>query len=133
MAGLFGWLKRGNNNNNTSQGAYFLDPDDAKTYGDIEYMRKSKTVRRTFPKTLANKEGGELIQEVSSEKMVKKTAFQNPNNFNNNIQGSFNSVESSSSESSNTESSFVPSEPQKRRSTDTNMDMFRNMAKGIRK
>ncbi|AUC61708.1 hypothetical protein AA637_11360 [Cyanobacterium sp. HL-69] len=132
MAGLFGWLKRGNNNNNTSQGAYFLDPDDAKTYGDIEYMRKTKTVRRTFPKTLGSEKGAELIQEVSSEKMVKKTAFQNSNNFNN-TQGSFNSVEQTSTESSNTESSFAPSEPQKRRPTDTNMDMFRNMAKGIRK
>lgn len=128
MAGLFGWLKRDNNN----QGSYFLDPDDAKTYGDIEYMRKSKTVRRTFPKTLANKEGGELIQEVSSEKMVKKTAFQTSSPFSN-VQSSSNSVSNSSSESSNTESSFVPTEPQKRRSTDTNMDMFRNMAKGIRK
>ncbi|MGY6529771.1 MAG: hypothetical protein ACXITR_07550 [Cyanobacterium sp.] len=132
MAGLFGWLKRGNNNN-SSQGAYFLDPDDAKTYGDIEYMRKTKTTRRTFPKTLGSEKGAELIQEVSSEKMVKKTTFQNPNNFNNNTQSSFNSVESSSTESSNTESSFAPTESQKRRPTDTNMDMFRNMAKGIRK
>ena len=36
---------------------FFLEPDDAQTLGDINYMRKSVRVRRTFPKTLKNKDG----------------------------------------------------------------------------
>ncbi len=121
MAGLFGWFR---NRNNNPQGSYFLEPDDAKTYGDIDYMRKSKTVRRTFPKTLGSTKGGELIQEVSSMKMSKKTGFQN---------NSSNSISSNSDSSFSSESSFQPTEPQRRRPTDTNMDMFRSMAKNIKK
>jgi hypothetical protein len=34
---------------------FFLDPDDAMTMGDINYMRTSKRTRRTFPKTASNK------------------------------------------------------------------------------
>ncbi|MEM9770331.1 MAG: hypothetical protein AAF889_01800 [Cyanobacteria bacterium P01_D01_bin.73] len=30
--------------------SYFLDDDDAKTFGDIDYMRKEITVERTYPK-----------------------------------------------------------------------------------
>lgn len=126
MAGLFSWLRR-NPNPNRNKGAYFLEPDDAKTYGDIDYMRKVKTVRRTFPKTLGGK-GAEVIKDVSSEKTVKKTGFQAQNSYNE-VKPD-NSVESSSF---NSESSFQPTEPQKNRSTDTNMDMFRKMAKGIKK
>ncbi len=123
MAGLFGWFKSRNNNN---QGAYFLEPDDAKTYGDIDYMRKSKTVRRTFPKTLGNNKGAEFIQEVSSMKAAKKNGLQQNSS-------SISTQSSSQSESFTSESSFQPSEVDKRRSTDTNMDMFRNMAKGIKR
>ncbi|MBF2055739.1 MAG: hypothetical protein IGQ45_00665 [Cyanobacterium sp. T60_A2020_053] len=126
MAGLFSWLRR-NPNPNSKKGAYFLEPDDAKTYGDIDYMRKVKTVRRTFPKTY-NSDGAELIQDVSSEKMVKKTGFQAQKSYDS--VKTDNSVESSSF---NSEPSFQPSNPQKNRSTDTNMDMFRKMAKGIKK
>jgi len=124
MAGLFGWFRNKNTNTN-SQGSYFLEPDDAKTYGDIDYMRKSKTVRRTFPKTMGSSKGAEFIQEVSSMKAAKKTGFQSNNS---------SSISSNSDSSFGTsESSFQPTEPQRRRSTDTNMDMFRNMAKKIKK
>ena len=45
---------------------FFLSPDDAMTMGDIEYMRSTKRVRRTFPKTLSNKGGFAKEVEVSS-------------------------------------------------------------------
>lgn len=115
MAGLFGLFGK---KNKTTEGAYFLNPDEAKTFGDIDYMRTSKTTRRTFPKTLDNKEGGELIQEVSSEKAQKK-------NSNETIKPK--SALNSASESN---SSFTP---QQNRNTDTSMDMFRNMAKKVKK
>ena len=34
--------------------SYFLNDDDAKTYGDIDYMRKEITVERTYPKGKAD-------------------------------------------------------------------------------
>ena len=34
--------------------AYFLDDDSAKTYGDINYMRKEIVVERTYPKGKAD-------------------------------------------------------------------------------
>ncbi|MBL1209416.1 hypothetical protein [Geminocystis sp. GBBB08] len=114
MAGLFGLFGKKNNN---VEDSYFLNPDDAKTFGDIDYMRTAKTTRRTFPKVQGGK-GAELIQEVSSEKMTKK-------NSNEAIK-----PKSSSSNFSDPNSSFTP---QENRKTDTNMNMFRDMAKKIKK
>lgn len=124
MAGLFGLFggKKKEAQPSQPKDAFFLDPDSAKTFGDIDYMRKSKTVRRTFPKTAGNKEGAELIQEVSSMKMAKK----DPNQFKNSSR-----IDSSTSTSSS--SSPSPSFSNQSRKTDTNMDMFRNMAKKIKK
>ena len=45
---------------------FFLDPDDAMTMGDINYMRSTKRTKRTFPKTLGNKGGFAIENEVSS-------------------------------------------------------------------
>ena len=46
--------------------AFYLEPDDAKTLGDIDFMRTPITIRRTFPKTASNKKGGESIKQISS-------------------------------------------------------------------
>ncbi len=123
MAGLFGLFggKKKETQPTQPKDAFFLDPDSAKTFGDIDYMRKSKTVRRTFPKTAGNKEGAELIQEVSSMKMAKK----NQNQFSNPSGDSSTSISDSSSS--------PPSFSSQNRKTDTNMDMFRNMAKKMKK
>lgn len=123
MAGLFGLFggKKKEAQPSQPKDAFFLDPDSAKTLGDIDYMRKTKIVKRTFPKTASNQKGGELIKEVSSIKMAKK----NPNQFSNSASDS--SVSMSDISSSPTFSSS------QNRKTDTNMDMFRNMAKKIRK
>jgi hypothetical protein len=43
--------------------AFFLDPDEAISLGNVEYMRKAVKTKRTFPKA---KGGGELVQEVSA-------------------------------------------------------------------
>ncbi|MFQ3628814.1 MAG: hypothetical protein SNJ81_14710, partial [Cyanobacteriota bacterium] len=65
MAGLFGLFGKKNNaeaspspSNGKKQGAYFLDADEAKTMGNIEYMRSKKVIKHRFPKTAGN--GGEL-------------------------------------------------------------------------
>jgi hypothetical protein len=35
----------------SGEGSVFLDPDDAKTMGDIDYMRTPKKIKRTFAKS----------------------------------------------------------------------------------
>ncbi|MGB3494365.1 MAG: hypothetical protein WBA57_16680 [Elainellaceae cyanobacterium] len=101
------------------KGAYFLKPDDAKTFGDIDYMRTSKTVKRTFAK------GDARVRQISAMNEAEvngTTGFSQP-------------PKPTAQPAPQTETStFKPSSSEtKRRSPDSNMDMFRNMAKDIRK
>lgn len=123
--GLFGGKTKyvdGNGNdsqadNGKSQEAFFLNPDDAKTLGNIDYMRKSYKIRRTFPKTKSN-QVTEFIQEISS---IDKISGQ--------------PVQPTSSQVSEPKSE-TPSQSQStpvRRGADSSMDMFRNMAREIKK
>ena len=116
MAGLFGW---GSKNEE-----YFLDSDDAKTLGDIDYMRQVKKVKRTFPKIQGGK-GAKLFQEVSSlgKKVTKNDEF-------NSSTSNFKSVGSSAAGKKEVEIKKTFKAP---RSVDSNMDMFRKMAKKIGK
>jgi ribosomal protein L12E/L44/L45/RPP1/RPP2 len=103
------------NYQNTSSDEYFLSADDAKTYGDIDYMRTAKAVRKSFPKMGGSKEGAEI--EVIVSNLVEEKA---------------NAATKAAASTAATPSfdSFTPSS---RAKVDTNMDMFRNMAKGIKK
>jgi hypothetical protein len=96
--------------------AYYLSADDAKTYGDIEFMRSAKSIRRTFPKTKDGKTP-ERIEKISS---LEKAAEQGL------IPTALNTTTSQSS----IEDTLKVAE---RRKADTSMDMFRNMARDIRK
>lgn len=126
IRGLFGSRKnetdQGSGAQPKSGGAYYLSSDDAKTFGDIDYMRTSKTVKRTFPK------GGPRVRSISSDKDVDA-----------------NAVNRSTTNVSSTNQTFRPAAPptnstapavdssSNRRAPDDSMDMFRNMAKDIRK
>jgi len=129
---------------------FFLSPDDAQTMGDINYMRKAKRTRRTFPKTLKNPDGFAIENEVSSTE--DRTSMFKSSNNNQNIAANtvFNPTPSSQSQPGITGGSAVSQTqsqpqttastptpttpaPQKRRPADNSMDMFRNMAKNIRK
>ncbi len=98
--------------------AYFLSNDDAKTFGNIDYMRTASSIRRTFPKTLGSEKGAEFIQQVSS---LEKTTGNNSNN--------------SQSKTTPETQKFIAKDDSssKRRRTDTSMDMFRNMARDMKK
>ena len=101
-------------------GAYFLDADDAKSYGNIEYMRSTKTVRRTFAKKLGETEEKESIRQISAMEArrleEKGMAVQKV---------------------AQSETSFQPAAKQSassdRSKVDTNLDMFRKMAKDIKR
>ena len=92
--------------------SYYLDNDSAKTFGDIDYMRTAKAVTKSFPKGL-----GEVTEVTSSidkkareleeEKKVKTEDQIKP-------QAQFRKFDGISSAS-------------------TDMDMFRKMAKEIKK
>ena len=46
---------------------FFLDADSSSSLGDVNYMRESKTIRRTFPGTVDSPRTKEQIMEVAAE------------------------------------------------------------------
>ena len=46
--------------------SFFLDPDAATSLGDVKFMRRSNTIRRTFPGNADSPGQKEMIQEVAS-------------------------------------------------------------------
>ena len=118
--------------------AFFLSPDEAKTFGDIDYMREVKTVERTFPKgkrkdqvrqisatSYRNMDDASFSSTPSFTTTPPKQTFAAP-------KPSFSSTTSSSTTSS-TGASKVEETEKRRPAPDSGMDMFRNMAKSIRK
>ncbi|MFN9636864.1 MAG: hypothetical protein ACK55D_09140 [Synechococcaceae cyanobacterium] len=62
---------------------FFLDADSAKSLGDVQFMRRSNTIRRTFPGTSDSPGQKEMVAEVASmearlEKMSPGLAGINP-------------------------------------------------------
>lgn len=134
---------------------FFLDPDDAMTMGDINYMRTSRRTRRTFPKTLKNKDGFAFENEVSSMDNRNNLYKGSNTNQDTTVNTIFNPTPSSQSQPGITggsavtqtnpvreftpeikplsRSSFDAPKPsaEKRRPSGDSMDMFRNMAKNI--
>jgi hypothetical protein len=91
---------------------FFLDADDAKTLGNIEYMRTPKAIKKTFPATGGSKEIVEVVEVMSS---IEKITDQPPS-----------SPTASSPASQNSASGD-------RRRSDASLEMFRNMAKDLKK
>jgi len=46
--------------------SFFLDADKSSSLGDVEFMRRSNTIRRTFPGTVDNPGMKERIEDVAS-------------------------------------------------------------------
>ena len=111
------------------QKAFFLDPDEAKTYGDIEYMRKPNTVRRSFPKSLGNPEGGEQVEEVSA---LEKKSLSKPKSNQPQMNQSASASQSTTGEGQMYSAQDDP-KIEERRKSDSSLDMFRNMARDIKK
>jgi hypothetical protein len=108
IRGLFGGKKE---DAGKPVGDYYLDADSAKTLGDVEYMRKRKKVRHTFPT------GAEVVEEISSIDKQELTEEVAPKSI-------------------TSEPTFEPKKPASSASTEAtslNMDIFRKMAKDIRR
>jgi hypothetical protein len=106
---------------------FFLNSDDAQTLGNINYMRKSVRVRHTFPKNLKNPNGFEIIKEISSSqgKLV--------GNLLENISQTISSQLTPTNDTNNNPSPEPVQNFPKPRMANTNMDMFRNMARSLGK
>jgi hypothetical protein len=132
IRGLFGSKsKRDAEKFSQSKEAFYLPDDDAKTFGDIDYMRSSKKTRRTFPKQAVG-ENNEFFNEVSSTKksdLKDQPTFSSPFNTTplNGSQPASKPSESPSSSPANSSNSA------ERRRRDPSMDVFRNMARDIKK
>ncbi|CAN5828982.1 hypothetical protein BH23CYA1_BH23CYA1_06890 [soil metagenome] len=114
-------------NDTQTKQAYYLNDDDAKTFGNIDYMRSSKTVRRTF----AKKKGKEHLESVRQISALKAAAANND--------GLFSPLAQDVANTDGAQPSVAPdmgvpkSERPRRKPGSNDMDMFRNMAKDIRK
>lgn len=118
---------------------FFLNPDDSKSLGDINYMRKSVRVKRTFPKTLKNKDGFAIEKEVSATEFRDSSAFMANGGFNSANNGNSNGYSSSQTDYKAMAEEIKAAKPAKTEGTrsssktDTNLDMFRNMARSMKK
>ena len=102
-----------------SSGSYYLDSDSAKSLGNLDYMRSVKTIRRTFPKVEGDKkEEVEKIKKVSSMSQSEGNGIASP---------------SDSTNSPTPTNSNNPQITTERRKNDTSMDIFRTMAKDIKR
>ena len=118
--------------------AFFLDPDDAKTFGDINYMREVKTVERTFPKGKRK----DQVRQISADsyRNLDNQSFSSGPSFTTQppkqtfaaAKPSFSSTTGSTASTASTSTPKVETE-KRRPAPDSGMDMFRNMAKSIRK
>ena len=122
LFGLFGGKK-----NEPQTGDFFLDFEEAQTLGDTEYMKQSKTIKRTFPKLKGNP-GKTIISQVSADNMRGVDPSQEASRSS----SSFGS--SSASTSAETPAPEMQPAPKMNNvKVDSSMDMFRNMAKKISK
>jgi len=108
--------------------AYFLDPDDAKTFGDIDYMRTAKTVKKTFPK---GKVSGEYTKAFSAMEAMNFDQKATPQPVKKDRP--MDSTPFTPKPEPESSFKFRDEAVQQRRQSDNSMDMFRNMARDIKK
>jgi hypothetical protein len=136
LRGLFGRGEKAEEQPANSSGGFYLDQDEAKGLGNLDYMRLAKSVRRSYP-TTKSKAGSAEIKQVSS---MKAQTFKDGQ-----VQAS-NSSSAALNGMSSTNNGFRPTpttndangagqnQPEKlRRTSDKSLDMFRSMARDIRK
>ncbi len=126
MAGLFGLFGKkakyvdevdsNTSNESVKKEAFFLETDEAQSLGNAEYMRTPVKIKRSFPKIMGSK-GKEIVTEVSAMETKKIQANGQP---------------TSTPSSSSPEEAPAPVKNE-RRSSDNSLDMFRKMAKDLKK
>ena len=120
--------------------ADYLSEDEAKTFGNIDYMRSSKTVRRTYAKKKGETEHMESVRSISATRMTdlddnrSSAPVAAPTTFGNtDFLGSKPVASAPAPQSTPKESVPKVERPQRPAASSNDMDMFRNMAKNIRR
>ncbi|MEL7052962.1 MAG: hypothetical protein ABG776_00140 [Cyanobacteria bacterium J06555_13] len=118
--------------------SYYLSDDDAKSFGNIDYMRSTKVVRRTFAKKKGQTEHMESVRSISATKMTdldgnpSSAPVSAPTTFGTtDFLGDKKQSEPEAAEPAPSDS--VPKAERPKANVDSSMDMFRNMAKDIRR
>ncbi|NJK62667.1 MAG: hypothetical protein HC921_08285 [Synechococcaceae cyanobacterium SM2_3_1] len=98
--------------------SFYLDPDEAKSLGNVEYMRTARKVEKTFM-------GGKYrtVESISAMEVVDITEKTEARP----------SPEDVSPQTSTPKQSQTPTSPAPRRQAGSDMDMFRNMARDIKR
>ncbi|HEY9655139.1 MAG TPA: hypothetical protein V6C50_06575 [Crinalium sp.] len=120
--------------------AFYLDSGDARTLGDLDYMQAAREIKRSFPKTLNGEVPGS-ISLVSS--LQRSLAQQGQEIAAKTIQAGLAASQKANFAPQTTpvsgwtapKADSVPKvkDPKERRRNDTNLDMFRTMARDIQK
>jgi len=128
---------------NASKQAYYLNNDDAKSFGDIEYMRSSKTVKRTFAKKKGETQHMESVRTISATSAAEVAAsngnaYSQPSVTFSSIAASVPAAPAASATPAEAPAASEAAKPAeapapRRKPASSDMDMFRNMAKDIRK
>lgn len=105
--------------------AYFLEPDDAKTFGDINYMRSPTSVKKRFAKK--KDDTGEVLEQE-----VETSAFGQVIRSNKKISATPEPLPTPENQPMK-ESQPNSFERRRADAKDSNMDMFRNMARDMKK
>ena len=123
----------GKKNNNQSQEDFFLDRDSASSLGNVDYMRKSKTVKRSYPKAAGkiNDIAGETEKSVSSMRKRENVNVAENKTAENKTTASPSSSIPSKSTSSSTKSSTSTPTPVKPPTISNNRLDFKSMARNI--
>ncbi|MDJ0518788.1 hypothetical protein [Dapis sp. BLCC M229] len=129
IRGLFG-----NKDDNQPKEAFFLDADSASSLGDVDFMRKSKTVKRSYPKAVGkiNLIEGETEKAVSSMQMKQTVGETKPSSYPS--YSSSTSTPSTSAASTSTQPLTPPTPVQPRTISNSNDGLdFKSMARDVRK
>ncbi len=108
--------------------SFYLNDDDAKTFGNIEYMRSNKVVRRTFAKKKGQAEHLESVRQISA---LGAKSVDGNGGFS--ASSSADTFSAPSTPTASTSQSSSAPKSARRKPASGDMDMFRNMAKDMRK
>lgn len=120
--------------------AFYLDSSDAKTLGDIDYMQAAREIKRSFPKTLNGEvpRTTSIVSSIARSLAQKEQALQSQRpqaTVTSLQQATFAPQTPTVSGWTTPKADSVPKvkDPKERRRNDTNLDMFRTMARDIQK
>ena len=119
MAGLFGLF--GRKSDSGESGSFYLESDDARTLGDVEFMRKQQQVKKSFPKMAGGKPVNipDSLTKAAMEMSKPASNGSSPSSF--------------SPSSSSSFSAPAPAPTTVRRRPDSSLDEFRKMARDMNK